>query len=242
MGRNLKDCLPPPEELLKLDPEEIAGFLLDYLCELQSERGRDGLLNTYSFTLPSNVATYSVDKHEEIARVISEAWSWLQNEGMIAHKPGHDLGWVFVTRKGFKLRNKVDLETYRKSYLLPEENLDKKLVSEVYPLFIRGDYDTAVFRAFKEVEIRVRTKANLPDSLYGVDLMRKAFDVNKGFLANKNAVMAERQAISDLFAGSIGSFKNPSSHRDVDFNNPNEVAEIILFANYLLCFVERIVV
>ena len=239
MGRNLKDCLPPPEELLKLDSEEIAGFLLDYLCELQLDRSRDGVLNTHNFTLSTNIQPYAGDKTSEVEKIISEAWGWLQTEGMIAHKPGHDLGWVFVTRKGFKFRNKTDLDTYRKSHLLPKESLDKTLLSEVYPLFIRGDYDTAVFRAFKEVEVRVRIKANLPDSLYGVDLMRKAFDVNKGPLTNKNAVMAEKQAISDLFAGSIGSFKNPSSHRDVDFNNPNEVAEIILFANYLLCFVER---
>lgn len=240
MERNLKDYLPPPEELLNLEPEEIAAFLLDFLCELQLNRARRGLLNTYSFTLDSNIRPYAGDKTEEVAKIISEAWTWLQKEGMLAHRPGNDLGWVFVTRKGFKLRDKADLETYRKSHLLPKENLDKKLLNKVYSLFISGDYDTAVFQAFKEVEVRVRAKAKLSNSLYGVDLMRKAFEVNNGPLTNKNTVMSERQAVSDLFAGSIGSFKNPSSHREVDFDNPNEVAEIILFANYLLCFIERI--
>jgi len=69
--------------------------------------------------------------------------------------------------------------------------------------------------------------------------MRTAFDVINGPLTDKTALTSEKQAISDLFAGSIGSFKNPTSHRDIDYNNPSEVAEIILFANYLLRFLER---
>jgi uncharacterized protein (TIGR02391 family) len=239
MERNLKDCLPPPEELLKLEPEEVAGFLLDFLCELDSVRERRGMLNIRSLSLDTNIHPYAGDRTKEVAKIISEAVTWLQSEGMIAHKPGEDIGWIFVTRKGFKFRNKVDLETYRKSYLLPPENLDRRLLANVYPLFIRGDYDTAVFQAFKEVEVRVRNKANLPISLYGVNLMRTAFDVINGPLTDKTALTSEKQAISDLFAGSIGSFKNPTSHRDIDYNNPSEVAEIILFANYLLRFLER---
>jgi hypothetical protein len=46
--------------------------------------------------------------------------------------------------------------------------------------------------------------------------------------------------MAHLFAGTIGLFKNPVSHRNIDFDNPNEVAELILFSNYLLRLLDSI--
>jgi hypothetical protein len=34
VARSLEELLPPPETLLTMQPEEIAGFLLEYLHEL----------------------------------------------------------------------------------------------------------------------------------------------------------------------------------------------------------------
>ena len=38
MSRALKDIFPDPEKLLQLEPEEVAVFLLDYLCNLEANR------------------------------------------------------------------------------------------------------------------------------------------------------------------------------------------------------------
>lgn len=240
MGKRLEDVLPPVDELINLEPEEIGTFLLDFLCEIEEQKPGRINLNSYNFTLADTIKSYAGSKTEEAGKAIMEAWCWLEREGMLARIPNESTGtWQCVTRKGFKYRNKPDLETYKKGRLLPRENLDSRLLKNIYSLFVRGDYDTAVFQAFKEVEVRVRKKAGLSDDLIGINLMREAFHPERGKLTDMEILPAERQSISDLFAGSIGSFKNPSSHREVKLNNPSEAAEIILFANYLLRLVDR---
>ena len=114
---------------------------------------------------------------------------------------------------------------------------------KVVPLFRGGDYDTAVFKAFKEVEVAVRKAANAkgagyPDSDLGIALMRRAFHPESGPLTNKALVTAEREAEMHLFSGAIGHAKNPPSHRDVAFT-AQEAARLIIFASHLLDIVAQ---
>ena len=81
---------------------------------------------------------------------------------------------------------------------------------------MQGDYDAAVFQAFKQVEVAVRNAGNYDETDIGVPLMRKAFHADTGNLTDPNQQPAEKEAITHLFAGAIGSYKNPSSHREVD--------------------------
>jgi uncharacterized protein (TIGR02391 family) len=104
--------------------------------------------------------------------------------------------------------------------------------------FMRGDFHTAAFQAMKAVEIAVREAAGLAASDIGTKLMRKAFDTDRGPLTDKTAELSERQALSDLFAGAIGAYKNPHSHRDVLLDDPAVAAEIVMLANYLLRIVD----
>lgn len=111
------------------------------------------------------------------------------------------------------------------------------IATKVWATFIRGAFDTAVFEAFKEVEVAVRTKGTYPQTLIGIDLMRKAFHPSDGRLTIQGDPPGERQAIMDLFAGAIGSYKNPASHRRVAIE-ADEAVEMIILASHLLKIVD----
>ena len=136
--------------------------------------------------------------------------------------------------RGRSLRTCADVALYRKAGLLPKELLHHRLVEKVWTLFIRGDYEAAVFQAFEEVEVAVRDAGAFTTADRGVALMRRAFDVEDGPLTDTSSEKGERQALSDLFAGAIGSYKNPRSHRTVTIADPAEAVEMILLASHLL--------
>jgi hypothetical protein len=51
-------------------------------------------------------------------------------------------------------------------------------------------------------------------------------------------VEGEREAPAHLFAGAIGVFKNPVSHRSVALRDPQEAAEMIMLPCQLLRIVD----
>jgi len=236
MSPSLVSYLPPWDVARDMPEEDLAAHLLKHLLELPA---KDSGLNRYNLTQPASFMDYAAGEAQAAARAITEAWMWLEREGFLAPRPGEISGnWSFVTRKAQALAPEVDLNAYKKGKLLPRETLDPIMTNKVRPLFLRGDYDTAVFRAFKEVETRVRSAGKLPPELIGSDLLRKAFHPIDGSLTDSTVVEAERQALSHLFAGAIGLFKNPSSHRGVQL--PAEVAaQAIALANLLLAIVQE---
>jgi len=228
--------VPPPEEVLEMEPEELAPFILRYL-----QGQPPNSINRYNFSLSNDHQLFErlgQKKVMDYAKCLMEAWVYLEREGFVAPQPGQQNDWAFVTRKGQKVVDAQDFQTYAKGHLLPSEGLDPILVQKTKQSFIRGDYDTAVFQAFKEIEVRVRKKAKLPNTDIGVPLMRKAFSPNGGILTDKNSDPGEQVARMELFAGAIGMYKNPSSHRDITFTEPKEAADIIHMANQLLRIVD----
>lgn len=229
------DFFPDAEALVALEPEELAGVLLEFLIQLGSDD--QGQLNRYNFSLSRTVEAYPAALHKKASEALMEAWVWLERECLLAPQPGSDGSWVFITRRGASLKNRSGVAAYRRANMLPKQLLHPSIGVKVWATFLRGDYDTAVFQAFKEVEVAVREASGLKPEDIGTDLMRKAFSPESGPLSDVSAPKPEREALSHLLAGAIGSYKNPSSHRHVPIE-PQEAVEMIVLASHLLGIID----
>lgn len=233
----LTDLISSAEELLALEPEELAGILIELLntrpsyMEQPVSRRIIGHIDT--------VKEYPELDRKACQSALMEAWSVLEREGLIVHHPEHDEHFYIITRRGSLIKNRNDFVSFKHSQLFPKSAIHPEIVSKGYPLYLRGDYETAIFQAFKSVEVKVRNACpHLGVKLYGTDLMRKAFHSENGPLTNLSEPTAERDALSNLFAGAIGRFKNPSSHRHVPITSATETIEALQFASHLLRLVD----
>ncbi len=68
--------------------------------------------------------------------------------------------------------------------------------------------------------------------------MRKALDWKNGPLSDSTLPEAEREALAHLFAGAIGYYKNPQSHRVAKIAGQRRAQEIVLLASHLLYIVD----
>ena len=255
----LLEMLPDAESLLRLEPEELAGPLLVSL------QGREQINPEMTISHESVFGSsdgdprsrfsgeeqrairqnYPRERDDDILFALMEAWQWLEREGFVAPRPTRLSGSTsismvttyFITRRGETIQTSEDLVAYRKADLLPKRQLHPIIAQKVWSLFLRGDYDIAVFQGFKEVEIAVRKAGGYEDTDYGVPLMREAFHPDRGNLTDFDQQDGEKRATSDLFAGAIGSYKNPGSHREVDVT-AEEAVEMIIMASHLLRIVD----
>lgn len=114
----------------------------------------------------------------QVAERFMEAWGWLEREGFVAHRPNDvNRQGFFVTRAGQRVAQATNFDAWKQESMFPD-GLDPIIMSKVKPEFLRGEYEMAVFRCFKEVEMRVRDKDPSLASESGVDLMNKGFGPN----------------------------------------------------------------
>ncbi|ESY44725.1 hypothetical protein X747_05345 [Mesorhizobium sp. LNJC384A00] len=244
--KTLAEMLPDLDLLLEMEPEELAALLLFVIREATTRNSMSmaSLTNILSSIATSDVSGNSaipMEKRDRVFQAITEAWMWLEAQGLLIPAPDTNgqNGWRKLSRRAVKIENSTDFSRYSASRYLRRELLHPRMASLVWAAFLRGEYDVAVFQSMKAVEVAVREAAGLAESELGLSLMRKAFNPEHGKLADRTAQGSEKDALSNLFAGAIGCYKNTHSHRYVAVTDPASAAEVVMMANQLLRIVDE---
>jgi uncharacterized protein (TIGR02391 family) len=147
-------------------------------------------------------------------------------------------GFRALGRRALTLQDQRQFAAMRKAAAFPRESLHPSIAERAWISLARGEFDAAVLFAFRAVEEAVREAGGFDATVVGTDLMRRAFDSRKGPLSHPTQPEAEREALAHLFAGAIGSYKNPHSHRTVQIANASEAQEQVMLASHLLRIVD----
>jgi uncharacterized protein (TIGR02391 family) len=234
--RGIEDRVPDVQVLLELAPEELAAHLLPI--------SRDGKRNDGIFS-PSNLTdmmkvVYGAPHEGAVQHALNEAWQWLEVSMLMLPAPGMNgtNGWKVLSRRAYKVLAENRLEEFRRAVSFPKQLLHAAIADRVWTALARGEFDSAVFFAFRTVEEAVRNAGRFAATDIGTQLMRQAFDPQNGVLTDSSQPAAERQALSDLFAGALGSYKNPHSHRTVTITDQSEAQEMVVLASHLLRIID----
>lgn len=241
---SLKAIIPDGGTLLAMTPEDLAIAILRNLNASDASYARRGLRENIILFNYSNqyAAQYQSVSQPDCARAISAGLQHLINIGMLTpnpQSPGH--GCYVLTDRAKAFKDEADYERYRHAARYPRGAIHPAIEQNTYSEFMKGDYDTAVFKAFKTLEDTVRRRAGFDNSRVGVTMMRDAFHSTREVapLTDKTEEGGEREALMFLMAGALGRFKNPSSHRFTGLDDPVATIEILQLASLLLRIAEQ---
>lgn len=222
-------------------PVEVVAFqIINYLKKLQSsgfgqEADKEKMGNR-------SWLTHIIGKPriEEAGRKLMEAFGWLERNGLIVEEPFGLYNKMHVYRLsklGEQVSTEMDLQVLQRRLACRKEILHRRVTGKCWDTFLNGDYSSSIFAAFKEIEVAVREAGGFTNSDIGVDLMKKAFRPG-GKLADSNEAGGEQIALAALFEGAIGRIRNPSAHRHIEIDSPEEAYEMLAFASHLMRIVE----
>jgi uncharacterized protein (TIGR02391 family) len=230
------DFLPPPADVAELPLDVLAMRLLAYLAAAE-DANEPHYVDRHLVTL-GGFWLVGKPHDERFIRAITEAWDWLVAHGLLSGPARQHRTEAFVTRQGRRLLADPDgLPRLRAEQRLGV-NLHERLADRVRAQYLIGEYEAATFLALRTVEIRVRELAAMPESVVGSSrLMPRAFaheDGRLGPLADPAQDASERAGTMALFWGAMGLYKNPVSHREVEYTDPTVASEIVLLADLLV--------
>jgi uncharacterized protein (TIGR02391 family) len=242
---------PTPEEVRDLPVDVIGVRLLRHVRETGKTPLRNVVANlraqidaqrqrqAVGITGGTVIGTSSAPLGEDYESGIAEAWHWLISAGLLTEIPMEEHCFR-VSRLGIKLLDEApDPVQHARAEQRIGLDLHPLIRTTVRSQFLLGEHDAAVLIAFRTVEERVRELAGVGNEELGVNLMKKAFGKD-GPLRDQEVLPAEADAQMALFWGAIGFFKNPASHRSVQYEDVTEAAEAVLFADLLLRILDRV--
>jgi len=218
-----RSLFPTAEHLLTISPEDLAPVLLRLT---RGRRQGGGIFWPESITQERSVTgepdtNYPYHKKAQVEALVNEAWGCLHGDGLIMPAPdsnGRNGYWVF-TKAGEEAAQSSDaFERVRAAKTFPKALLHPTIADQVWSALMRGDLDEAVFKAFKAVEVAVRSATGYAATDFGVALVRKAFHPDTGPLTRASDAPAERQARPDCL-GLISNSDKTGSGQEHDLSN-----------------------
>jgi uncharacterized protein (TIGR02391 family) len=233
----IADFTPSADDAVVLPAPVLAIHLLRFFRAANAEGGTT-MCHPHNLVVAGNWPPgYVGGSWRRFQQALMEAWAYLVAQGLVAPVPEQG-AFHFITRRGLEVAAEAEPLHRLSNEARIGAGLHARIAGTVRQQFLLGEYELAAFTAMREVEIRVRDLAAEPVSTIGVNLMKKAFNAG-GTLADPALDPGERDATMALFWGAIGVFKNPSSHRQVRFEDPGEAADVIQLADLLHRLLDR---
>jgi uncharacterized protein (TIGR02391 family) len=189
---------------------------------------------------------YDPGRRNGIDRAIARASKKLEDAWLIeAPDPDNGKnGYRVITDEGRKAVREDNHVTAKLRSRFTREMFHPSLPDAAWNSFRSGDYDTAVFEAFKAVEVAVRKKGvgknGIVEGDHGVPLMRKAFDPKSGPLTDMSIQPPSRKdRRGELFTGAFGELRNPKAHGDPTITDPLIAVEELMTAGTLQRIVDN---
>lgn len=240
----LQTLFPTADELLATPLEDLAPVLLRLASARLQGAGFIPEAVT-QITLGTGMAAtrdngYPFHKKAQVDTLLNRAWNWLERNGYIEPAPGINgrNGWRMLTDEGAAVAAGQDFRQLLAMREFPKSLLHPAIRDRVWRALQRSELDEAVRTSFVAVEDAVREAGKFTHGDYGVDLMRAAFHPDTGPLTNQKSVKAEREALSHLFAGAVGAYKNPVSHRGGVLSELQDAQDQVALASHLLRIVD----
>ena len=237
---NFLQLFPHRLDVLSLEPPDLAGVLLEYMHSIDFSERPNFMKTSY---IRGEHLVPPGDRRHDVSRAIIEAWCWLIQEGLIVPSALAQSESYEFSRRGLELKDRRQLAAYQQRLRCPKELLHRLLIEKSWPIFLRGEYDTAVFQAFKELEVAVRQVGGYTNTDIGKDLMRKAFRPSNespaGPLTDASEPPEEQKSLQELFAGAFGRMRNPTAHRHGVLLDPLETFEMLVLVSNLLRIVDK---
>ena len=221
--------------MITLSPEQVLALPIDQLgLAILVDLKETSEWNEHNYVVKAEQAPFRGPP----LRAIAEAMTWLRARGLIARTPDQSSSdAIFITRAGHRALAEGTLALDATERL--QMGTHPHILTKARPQFLLGEYEQGVFTSMKAVEVRVRKLAGFGEDAVGVDLMNHAFG-SAGPLTDPTAVKGEQEGTRALFAGAYAVFRNPTGHREVNFEDPNEAAEMVHTASLLMRILDRV--
>jgi uncharacterized protein (TIGR02391 family) len=130
------------------------------------------------------------------------------------------------------------------------KNIDYFALLDIHPkvkkasqeLFLNGHYPSAIFEAFKQVEILVKEKSGIKGK-FGAALMQEVFSANAPVLkindGAKDSDGDEQKGFVMLFTGAQIGIRDPKGHDNIEQKDPKIAMQYIAFASLLCRMVDK---